>query len=571
MINDKYIAILNNYAGDSDSSFCTVLAKQISKSINGYVVEDEDLLRGFDGVKEIFVPRLKQYNFKEGDFLSITEKEVINEVERSHPKLHYLAVERAYIPICLELNVIEVDDVFLNIELLQKEIFIRHSLPESNFYVSNGILIYGPFKIQNNKVIAGSSLLVNAYDINECLKIDHPIQKETSLILHLSKEAVKQYDCSTNIQLIESVKSIISKSRMTDEARRFINSIKDLITSENLDEFQFARIKKVQTLLDKLSFTYNEFDALRNNSSFWSNVFDGSIKDFEDILKNEFLDKNKELLDQELEKESHKLNLIREELSGSEIKLQEISTQTESKNQIIEMLSNQINLLEERKDEIILSMQIQGRIGSEVTKELKSNFEVQKSSNSSTNLYERMTDFLDNLSVFLELDEYTEDKLHQIIKQLKGNRFFRCDNIECFLRLIHVLGNSQIYLNNAEVDWIKFDKFVNQGLSDAFEFAYNNPSRSIYYLLLDFNIASPECYAKPLIDLSRNIRKTLPRDGRTWPSNLRVVFFPLEQDIDDFGFDVNDETFSAWEELEIPTIDCSDIELSIALNLEVGK
>lgn len=573
MINDKYIGILNRYAGeDSDSAFCTILAKVISNSVDGFILEEEKLLNDFSGFREVFVPRLKQHNFERGDVLTFTEKEVIPQ-EGRNPRLHYSNIGRAFAPICIELNNIEADDLFLNIELLEEAIISRFTASGTNFYVTDGIYIYGSFKIDRNRVKPSYGVKANRYLSVECLKIEHPNTEHSdiSLLLHLPKENFKEIDCSTNIQLIESVKSVISKSRMNDEVRRFVNTIKDLIASESLDEFQLARVKKVQNLLDRLSFTYSEFEALRNNSGFWTNVFDNSIKDFEERLKNEFLDKNKNILEQQLEIESQKLNSIQEQLSDGEIKLQEISTVTQSKNQIIQALSHQINLLEDRKDEIILSMQIQGRIGNEVPKESKSNFEVQESSNRSTNLYERMTDFLDDLSASTELDEYTESKLHQLIKQLKNNKFFRCDNVKLFLNIIHVLGNSQIYLNNAEVDWVKFDKFVNQGLLDAFEFAYNNPSKSVYYLLLDFNIASPECYAKPLIDLSRNIRKTLPRDGRTWPSNLRIVFFPLEQDIDDFGFDVNDETFSAWEELEIPNIDCSDIELSIALNLEVGK
>ncbi|MGJ1417636.1 hypothetical protein [Sphingobacterium multivorum] len=570
MNNDKYIAILNNYAGDSDNAFCTVLAKQLSKSIDGYIIEDGDLLKEFHGVKEIFVPRLKQHNFKEGDVLGITKKEIINEVDRN-PKLHYTGVERAFSPICLELSDIEVDDVFLNVELLQKEIFAKHILPESNFYVSDGMLVYGPFKIDRSKVIPASSLVVNGYDVNSCLKIDHPILNETSLILHLSKEIVKKYDCSTNIQLIERVKDIISKSRMTDETRRYINTIKDLIASENLDELQLAKINKVQGLLDKVSFRYEEFNTLRSNSSFWSGVFDNSVKDFEDRLKNDFLEKSKTALDQKMQKEFEKLNLIQEQLIKCEIRLEELSVITENKIEIVTTLTNQISLLEQQKDEIILSLQIQGRIGSGAAKESKSNYEIQKSLNESRDFYVRTHDFLDDLADFIELDDRLSGELAKLIKQLRTGNFFKCNSIEGLLTAINILGNSQIYLNNAEVDWIKFEKFVNQGLLEAFTFAHDNPSQSVYYLLQDFNIASPECYAKPLIDLSRKIRKTLPTDGRAWPSNLRIVFFPLELDIDDFGFEVNDETFLNWEELVVSSVDCNGINLPMAFNLEERK
>lgn len=573
MINDKYIAILNNYAGeDSDSAFCTILAKVVSNSAEGFILEEEKLSHAFGGFKEVFVPRLKQHNFKEGDVLSFIEKEVILQ-EGKNPRLHYSSVDRSFAPICIELNNIEADDVFLNIELLEETIVSRFTASETNFYVTDGIYIYGSFKIERNKVKPSYGVTVDRYLSVECLKIEHPSieHNDISLLLHLPKENIRKIDCSTNTQLIERVKDIISKSRMTDEIRRYINVIKDLIASENLDELQLQKIKKVQTLLDKLSFRYDEFEALRSNSSFWSKVFDNSIEKFEDRLKNDYLSKNKEILDLELQKETRKLNSIQDQLSDTKVKLEEISKITQDKNEIIETLTNQIGLLEQRKDEIILSLQIQGRIGNVAPKELKSNFEIQKSSNDSDVLYGRVSDFLDELSTLLGLEDHVDDKLHQVIKQLKTTSFFKCDNIKNFLEVVHVLGNSQIYLNNAEVDWIKFEKFINQGLLDAFEFAYNNPLRSVYYLLQDFNIASPECYAKPLIDISRNIRKTLPIDGRTWPSNLRVVFFPLELDVDDFGFEVNDETFSTWEELDLPSIACYDIKLSMGLNLEAKK
>lgn len=570
MTNDRYIAILKNYAGESDSAFCTVLAKQISKSIDGFLIEDEEMLRDFNGVKEIYVPKLRQHNFREGDILSFIGGNVIEEKGRN-PRLHYLSVDRSFAPICIELNSIEADDVFLNIELLEETILSKYTASETNFYVSDGIYVYGSFKIERNQVKASFGVTVDRYLAYECLKIDHPSveNNDISLLLHIPKGNLKKVDCSRDTQLIESVKANIFKSRMTDETRRYINTIKDLIASENLDELQLAKMKKVQTLLDKLSFTYNEYETLRNNSSFWSKVFDNSIKDFEDYLKKEFLDKNKVFLELEVERESNKLRLLQKQISDVEVKIEEISKISQNKNQIIETLTNQITLLEERRDEIILSMQIQGGIKDKASKEIVSNFEIQKTSSWDKNLYDRVSDFLDDLTLMVELDEQTEEKLFQVIKQLKDGKFFNCDNIQNFLALVHVLGNSHIYLNNAEVDWIKFDKFVKQGLLNAFECAYKNPSQSVYYLLQDFNIASPECYAKPLIDVSRNIRKTLPIDGRTWPSNLRVVFFPLELDVDDFGFEVNDETFSSWEELDVPSIAYDGDKLSIALNLEL--
>lgn len=572
MINDRYIAILNNYAGDSDSAFCTVLAKQIAKSIEGYLIEDEDMLIDFDGVKEIFVPRLRQHNFKEGDILSFIKEDVISEKGRN-PKLHYSSVDRSFAPVCIELNSIEADDVFINIELLEKIILSRFTASETNFYLTDGIYVYGSFKIERNEVKASCGVTVNRYLAVDCLKIEHPNTEynDISLLLHLPKENVKKIDCSTNVQLIESVKGLISKSRMTDETRRFINTIKDLIASEDLDELQLAKIKKVQGLLDKVSFRYEEFDALRSNSSFWSCVFDNSVKDFEDRLKNDFLEKNKTALDQEMQKESEKLNLIQEQLIKCEIRLEELSAITENKNEIVTTLTNQISSLEQRKDEIILSLQIQGRIGSGEAKGSKPNYEILKSLNESNNLYVRTHDFLDDLANFIELDDRLSGELAKLIKQLRTGNFFKCNSIEGLLTVINILGNSQIYLNNAEVDWIKFEKFVNQGLLEAFTFAYDNPSQSVYYLLLDFNIASPECYAKPLIDLSRKIRRTLPNDGRAWPSNLRIVFFPLELDIDDFGFEVNDETFLNWEELVVSSVDCNGINLPMAFNLEGGK
>lgn len=573
MINDKYIGILNRYAGeDSDSAFCTILAKVISNSIDGFILEEEKLLNDFSGFREVFVPRLKQHNFERGDVLTFTEKEVIAQ-EGRNPRLHYSKIGRAFAPICIELNNIEADDLFLNIELLEEAIISRFTASETNFYVTDGIYIYGSFKIDRNRVKPSYGVKANRYLSVECLKIEHPNTEhnDISLLLYLPKENFKEIDCSTNIQLIESVKSVISKSRMTDEARRFINTIKDLIASESLDEFQLARIKKVQNLLEKLSFTYEEFDTLRSNPSFWSGVFDNSIKDFENRLKNEFLDKNKDLLERELERESERLKMIQEQLINSEIRLEELSAIAENKNEIVTTLTSQISSLEQRKDEIILSLQVQGRIGSGVAKESKPNYEIQKSLNESINFYIRIHEFLDDLATFSELDDRSLDELDILIKQLKSGNFFKCNSIEGLLTVINILGNSQIYINNAEVDWIKFEKFINQGLLEAFTFAYDNPSQSVYYLLQDFNIASPECYAKPLIDLSRKIRRTLPNDGRAWPSNLRIVFFPLELYIDDFGFEVNNETFLNWKELVVSPIDCNGVSLLKAFNLEGGK
>ncbi|SJN38459.1 hypothetical protein FM120_11265 [Sphingobacterium faecium PCAi_F2.5] len=570
MSNDKYIAILDKYVGDdSDSAFCTVLAKQISNSLDGYVIEEEKLIREFDGFREIFVPRLKHHNFKEGEVLSFTKKELISQEGRK-PRLHFSGVEKANVSICIELKKVEIDDVFLNVELLQENIISRFTATETSFYVSDGVGIYGDFRIERNKVKAGYGVNVNRYLADQCLKIEHPYadHSDITLLLHLPKDGAKKYDCSTNTQLIERVKDIIGKSKITNETGRYINHIKALITSEDLDEIEVAKIKRVQVLLDKVSLKYEQFEALRSNSEFWSDVFNNSIKEFEERLTNEFWEKNKEILDLEMQKQSEKLDLIQQRLTDEETRLEEIVSVTLKENEILESLNNQINLLELKKDEIILSFQVQGKIGNGAVKEFQPNYEIQQSLNKCNTFYPRPLDFLNELSIITELEEAIEEDLHKVIKQLKCNNFFKCSNISNFMTLVDTLGNSCLYLNNAEVDWIKFDKFMKQGLLEAFKHAYNKPLQSVYYLLQDFNIASPECYAKPLIDLSRKIRKTLPVDGRSWPKNFRVVFFPLELDIDDFGFDVNEETFSRWEELEVPFFDCNGFNLPKALNLE---
>ncbi|WP_367331266.1 hypothetical protein [Sphingobacterium multivorum] len=572
MINDKYIAIFNQYAGqDSDSAFCTILAKKISNSADGYILEEENLLQEFYGSKEIFVPRLRQYRFNEGDLLCFTEKEIIPEAGRN-PKFHFLGVEKYSAPICIELDKIDGDNEFLNIESLQETIVSMYTASESYFYVTDGIYIYGDFRIVGNKIEARYGVNINRYLSVDCLKIEHPNTDHTdiSLLLYLPDNNSKKIDCSTNIQLIERLKHIISSSKITDETRRYINHIKTLITNEDLNDIELAKIRKVQSLFEKVSLKYNEFETLRNNTEFWSAVFNNSIKELEDRLTKEFFEKNKIILDLEIKKESEKLDSIQQRITDGESRLEEITAVKLKETEILETLKNQISLLEHKKDVIILSLQVQARIGNVAIKESQATFEIQQSLNRSNVFYHRFHDFLDDLFDIIGLEDKAEDDLHRVIKQLKDGNFFRCDNIVNFITIINIIGNSQIYLNNAEVDWIKFEKFQNQGLLEAFNYAHSNYSQSVFYLLQDFNIASPECYAKPLIDLSRKIRKTFPLDGREWPTNLRVVFFPLELEIQDFGFEVNDETFSTWEKLDIPLFDCNDMILPMALNLETA-
>ena len=101
-------------------------------------------------------------------------------------------------------------------------------------------------------------------------------------------------------------------------------------------------------------------------------------------------------------------------------------------------------------------------------------------------------------------------------------------------------------IQNAEADWLKYSFLQENGFNLICKSAVENPEKLHFFVLQDFNIASFECYGKPIVDISNGIRSKIPGTQNIWPNNLFFILIAVDSNIDNFGFPINKTTFRNW-------------------------
>lgn len=418
----------------------------------------------------------------------------------------------------------------------------------AELYLSIASQIYGPFKLVNGKMEPklGKDVTIFRFDPETMMTY-----RGDSYLLERPKNEIGRADCMSSGQLMDWVKDKIKEyGNYNGDINNIIKLLKKTESFDsNLDRSRFAR---ALSTLENIELSIDDIDKLFSKTSTWHKVFQ---KCFE---KNEMAFRNEHLLN--LEKEFEQVNTHQAERSSEmdksitikEVKIAEKSSQLDDLQRIIEEKSNELSAIDQRRDELILSIKLQANIaGGPAPSLLKKaeqlqNYEMRDLKNISQIYFETIDDYLDELKGRWG---YTADKRRLFESSLTiilQKRFLLASNTNFILALIQSLGNSRVCLQQAEVDWIKFGNLFPKGLEQIIESAETDPSLSHYFILQDFNLPSFECYGKPLVDLADGIRVMVPGTDRLWPINLFVVLIPIAIRDADLGFKINKETFQNW-------------------------
>ena len=137
--------------------------------------------------------------------------------------------------------------------------------------------------------------------------------------------------------------------------------------------------------------------------------------------------------------------------------------------------------------------------------------------------YATIDDFVAVYQKSIETDSVNVTKYpRNIVYQFKDFRCFLSNAIEPILHLSKLCGNVRVFIQQVEPDWLKFEKLYENGLKQIWNSAHNDPNTLHFFILEDINLASIECYGKPVLDLISNIRSIIPGLKTGWPDNLCV-------------------------------------------------
>jgi len=109
-------------------------------------------------------------------------------------------------------------------------------------------------------------------------------------------------------------------------------------------------------------------------------------------------------------------------------------------------------------------------------------------------------------------------------QKISKNKVLKTEDIRTGLLLARALGNTVYILSQPSPKWFEFKDFWREALKGIWESAHANPDVWHVLLIENFNIASPDCWGKPLWNLINGWTSHLPcANTPTIPDNLRII------------------------------------------------
>lgn len=532
-INKIYAIILDrNQGGLGEGGNCKVVAFVRDKD---YINDEETIAEFFKTDSKIFSDKIfnKLPDIKINQLVEIIPAGINNTTIEGRNDYVYLKSIKKIGSLIIDIPNEYLSIGYINLEELNNYFEVNNFFNNDlgNFYICDNEKLYGPFKINNGKIQPKKDTYVHSfqYDIDDLIEVE---SFKFSYLIEEPKNKIDVVDCMTISQLIEFLKNTLTIDRVD------INLIKK--TYENISSINSGqtdldkiRLERASLHLSQLILSYEELKKISSKSNEWnilvSNILKANKKQFEEEVLDEI-----ELNIQK--KESHK-NELQSEIKLKHIELNKLSFDCNK-------LKKEIEEITSKKDDLILSIQIAAGINS--TNSNRINFE-------RNNYYEIIESH--NHTTLKDLDDFYDQSNHNIknkellknsIYILKENKFIISNSIELTLNTIQHLGNYKIMIQNAEADWLKYSFLQENGFNLMCNSAVENPEKLHFFVLQDFNIASFECYGKPIVDISNGIRSKIPGTQNIWPNNLFFILIPVDSNIDNFGFPINRTTFRNW-------------------------
>lgn len=532
-INKIYAIILDrNQGGLGEGGNCKVVAFVRDKD---YINDEETIAEFFQTDSKIFSDKIFKFlpDAKINQLVEIVTTGINNATIDGRNDYVYLKSIKKIGSLIIDIPNEYFSNGYINLEELNNYFevndFFNNDL--GNFYICDNEKLYGPFKINSGKIQPKKDTYVHSfqYDIDDLIEVE---SFKFSYLIEEPKNKIDVVDCMTVSQLMDFLKNTLTIDRVdinlikkTYENIRSINS-----GQTDLDKI---RLERASLHLSQLILSYEELKKISAKSNEWNilvgNILKANKKQFEDEVLSEI-----ELNIQK--KENHK-NELQTEIKLKHSELNKLSFDCNK-------LKNEIEEIKNKKDDLILSIQISAGINSNSSNRNKS---------VTNNYYEIIES--EKPATLKDLDDFYDQSKHNIknkellknsIYILKENKFIISNSVELTLNVIQHLGNYKIMIQNAEADWLKYSFLQENGFNLICNSAVENPEKLHFFVLQDFNIASFECYGKPIVDISNGIRNKIPGTENIWPNNLFFILIAVDSNIDNFGFPINKTTFRNW-------------------------
>jgi urease accessory protein UreF len=336
----------------------------------------------------------------------------------------------------------------------------------------------------------------------------------------------------TQSQLSEWLKQQIKNQNLKLD----FSQLKKAFEGLEVADLDRARLTRSLAYIDQLTLSLDQLEKLAKASSNLGQLYVASIEKYKEEIKADLIYP----LEEEKDQLTSEIIILTKSITKS--KQQESLLTTK-----VEHLEKQIQFIIDNKTRLIEDIKINSQVIGEQGSHSVLTFEEQIFINDKES-FSGIDAFVSTFATAFQGDEQKARIFsHTAIFQLKTYKALLANRIEPIQVLAKLTGNCKLFIQQAEPDWIKFELFYQKSIMPIWTSAYKHPDTIHFLILEDINIASIECYGRPLLDIINGIRKTLPGLNSEWPKNLWIFGIPIDLEGEqEFGIPLYKKTFSNW-------------------------
>ncbi len=429
---------------------------------------------------------------------------------------------------------------------------VEHDTSDGKFFGITDKYIIGELRIKNKKIEPALHHRIKIWDRDE----DDVLIHNKLMRLHSCPEGESiVLDCMSDKQLFEWYRDELKRVEpdyvnILDKKARWRTEIPQLFSKADkeryeVDRVRFERINEkfrildlsildITTLIEKSNSLREVFNkAIEAHKEEWKTSYKKELEEY----RQEF-DKQKKFLDKELgviqnsqkEKEGV-LNSLKGEIESSLKKI-------ESLNQNKERILADFSII---KDVLRIENNIEKSVVQQDSFILE---DVEKPDNSLP--FSSREEFVTELQCQLNKHQLFPDFAKRLLDVISIYKGVLIKDVRLGVAFAEATKNTNYIIQQVEPDWLHFSDFWNNGLGAIWQSAHKTPKKLHFLILEDINLSSPECYAKPLLDMINGIRKHIPYGKTAFPVNLRILATKASTADPEIGLPIIEQTFTGW-------------------------
>lgn len=396
--------------------------------------------------------------------------------------------------------------------------------PNSEFFLQVNQFLYGPFSKREEDIQSKKDAFQLPADQVSLFPVGNKLYMLGSPLVSVRCDAMNQD------QLADWFKDLLRSLDPTLD----VSKIRQLIGGRDQLGLDDVRLKRALNILDRLALNERELKTLAGITPVFQRLYDDALQRiYEDIAAPAVAQEK----------------MLREEIDTLNTAADELKSELSERKEQLAATTAELENTEREKQRLIADIRVHALVGeTKIAGEgdlIK--YDCQRYEWSGTSF----ADLGEFIKVFRstitnEQEEFRK-AAHKMLLQFRDYRCMLCADVTPVLQLAFLSNNSYVFLQQVEPDWLKYDFLHQNGLKQAWASATAEPEVIHLLVLQDLNMASIECYAKPLNDVIAGIRKSLPGVKGPIPQNLWIIGIPLPTfPNQDFGLPMLEQTFKNW-------------------------